>query len=113
MSSDQDGASDWSWRSKAVVVLLVGGVVLAMSRHNDVRRDNYGSLEACQRDWASTGAASQCTRGLGPFGTTLYRGPSYEDGARPATAFAQSRMGSEVVTRRGFGQSGAHFSAAG
>ena len=50
VSSNRDGAGEWSWRSKAVVVVLIGGLVLAMSRHADVRRDTYSSMEACQRD---------------------------------------------------------------
>lgn len=113
VSSNRDGAGEWSWRSKAVVVVLVGGLLLAMSRHADVRRDTYGSLEACQRDWAGAGAAEQCSRGTGPHGMTIYRGPSYEEGARPSSASTANRIGSEAVARGGFGRSGAHFSAAG
>ena len=113
VSSNRDGAGEWSWRSKAVVVVLIGGLVLAMSRHADVRRDTYNSMEACQRDWASTGAAGQCRQGSGPHGMTIYHGPSYEEGARPTTASPASKIGSEHVARGGFGRSGAHFSAAG
>ena len=93
--------------------MLIGGLVLTMSRHADVRRDTYSSLEACQRDWAATGAAGQCSQGSGLNGASLYRGPSYEVGARPTTASPDSRSGSEFVARGGFGNSGARFSAAG
>lgn len=96
-----------------MVVVLVGGLFLAMMRHGAVHRDRYRSLEDCQRDWATvSGASAQCQRSS-VRGSYVYLGPSYEEDARPKTGAIESRLGSERISRGGFGRSGARFSAGG
>lgn len=98
-----------SWRSKVVMVVLVGGVCLIMLRHSPVYRDTYRTREDCERDWGHLATAERCySHNNG--GTWVWRGPSYEQGARPITRDASLRIGTDEVQRGGFGRSSARFS---
>ncbi len=111
-------------KSEAVIVTLVtGGMLFSLLHHNSVYRDRYASRADCERDWQNSsycepasGTGTGSGSGIGGWGSrnrTDYYGPSYETGARPATAQRQLIAGNELVTRSGFGRSGARFSGGG
>lgn len=97
--------------------LLTGGVLYSVLHHNPVYRDQYATREDCLKDWGSTPNACQAESGSsgssgGSYGGRYY-GPSYEDGSRPRTAQSYQVQSRQLVTRGGFGHSGARFSGGG
>lgn len=99
--------------------LLTGGVLYSVLHHNPVYRDLYANREDCLKDWGNTPNAcepeSASSGGGSYFGSSSgrYRGPSYEDGSRPKTAQTYQVQSRQLVTRGGFGHSGARFSGGG
>lgn len=100
--------------------LLTGGVLYSVLHHNPVYRDLYANREDCLKDWGNTPNACEpesttSTSGGGSYAGSSgrYRGPSYEDGARPMTAQNYQVQSRQLVTRGGFGHSGARFSGGG
>lgn len=101
--------------------LLTGGLLYNVLHHNPVYRDLYANREDCLKDWGSTPNAcepeSSSSSGGGSSYTSSssgrYRGPSYEDGSRPQTAQNYQVQSRQLVTRGGFGHSGARFSGGG
>ena len=100
--------------------LLTGGALLGILHHDPVYRDQYASREECLADWGrypnacepeSSGSGS--SGGGSSGGSSRYRGPSYEEGERPATSRQGLVQSRQMVTRGGFGSSGAHFSGGG
>lgn len=100
-----------SWMSTGVAVVLVGGAVVALSHHGAVYRDRYRSLEDCRRDWGTHGRDCEQTSTHG--GGTYVYGPRYERGHRPQTLARELSTGETLVTRAGFGHSGARFGSGG
>jgi uncharacterized protein YgiB involved in biofilm formation len=98
-----------NWKSGSISLVLVGAAALYMAHHGDVHRDRYGSLQDCMRDWQQH--AGDCERQTAANGTHVFYGPRYEQGHRPQTSWSQLSTGSTVVTRSGFGSSGARFGA--
>ncbi|MEL7941204.1 MULTISPECIES: hypothetical protein [Pseudomonas] len=104
-------------KSNVVATLLTGSVVVAMLHHNPVYRDRYATREDCLKDWGSTPSAcepepSGSTSGGSSAGRSYY-GPSYEEGSRPRTAQSFQVQSRQLITRGGFGASGARFSGGG
>jgi hypothetical protein len=100
-------------RSDMVTLALMGTVYgYSLFHHGAVYRDTYASREECMRDW---GDAQSCEEERASSGgrTGRYYGPSYEEGARPATSEPGRAQGRSVIARGGFGRSGAHFTGAG
>ena len=94
--------------------LLTGGVLYSVLHHNPVYRDQYASREDCLKDWGNTPNACQAeSSGGGSSNGGRYYGPSYEDGSRPRTAQTYQVQSRQLVTRGGFGSSGARFSGGG
>ena len=100
--------------------LLTGGVLYSVLHHNPVYRDLYAIREDCLKDWGNTPNAcepeSTSSSGGGSSyvcSSGRYRGPSYEDGSRPKTAQTYQVQSRQLVTRGGFGHSGARFSGGG
>ncbi len=99
--------------------LLTGGVLYSVLHHNPVYRDLYANREDCLKDWGATPNAcepeSSSSGGSGgsSFSSGRYRGPSYEEGSRPKTAQSYQVESRQLVTRGGFGHSGARFSGGG
>ena len=106
-------------KSEVVVTLLTGSVVVAMLHHNPVYRDQYASQEDCLKDWGTTPNACQpddsdsSGGSSGSYGSSRYRGPSYEEGSRPRTAQSFQVQSRQLIGRGGFGSSGARFSGGG
>ncbi|MFV3410951.1 hypothetical protein ACQCLI_03950 [Pseudomonas nitroreducens] len=99
--------------------LLTGGVLYSVLHHNPVYRDLYANREDCLKDWGTTpNACEPEPSGSGGSGgysgsSGRYRGPSYEDGSRPMTAQNYQVQSRQLVSRGGFGHSGARFSGGG
>ncbi|MCP8464396.1 hypothetical protein NK553_10585 [Pseudomonas sp. ZM23] len=95
--------------------LLSGGVLYSVLHHNPVYRDLYANREDCLKDWGSTPNACEPEPGNGSSGGYYggYRGPTYEEGSRPGTAQNHKVQSRQLVTRGGFGSSGARFSGGG
>ncbi|NMZ61492.1 hypothetical protein [Pseudomonas nitroreducens] len=101
--------------------LLTGGVLYSVLHHNPVYRDLYANREDCLKDWGTTPNACEPESGTSSSGggsyvgssSGRYRGPSYEDGSRPKTAQTYQVQSRQLVTRGGFGHSGARFSGGG
>lgn len=108
--------------------LLTGGVLYSVLHHNPVYRDLYANREDCLKDWGNTpnacepesasssGSSSSSSSSGGSYvgsSSGRYRGPSYEDGSRPKTAQTYQVQSRQLVTRGGFGHSGARFSGGG
>ena len=99
--------------------LLTGGVLYSVLHHNPVYRDLYANREDCLKDWGSTPNACEpepsSSGGSGGYSGSSgrYRGPSYEEGSRPKTAQTHQVQSRQLVTRGGFGHSGARFSGGG
>lgn len=100
--------------------LLTGGLLYNVLHHNPVYRDLYANREDCLKDWGATPNAcepeSTSSSGGGSYtgsSSGRYRGPSYEDGSRPKTAQNYQVQSRQLVTRGGFGHSGARFSGGG
>lgn len=106
--------------------VLTGGVLMAVLHHDATYRDVYADREDCQQDWgtyasecspesSSTGYSSHYS---GSSSTTSrlprrYTGPVYEEGARPYTVRQHLVQSRQLVSRSGFGSSGARFSGGG
>jgi hypothetical protein len=102
------------WRTHAIAVVLIGGMIFALMRHGPTSRDSYRSLEDCRRDWGNIpNAASHCSSVSVSSGGLAYYGPIYPQGKRPATQDSNLRLGIVPVSRGGFGDSGAHVGASG
>lgn len=98
--------------------LLTGGVLYSVLHHNPVYRDLYANREDCLKDWGNTPNACEpesASSGGSYVGSSSgrYRGPSYEEGSRPKTAQTYQVQSRQLVTRGGFGHSGARFSGGG
>ncbi|MFV3369930.1 hypothetical protein ACNFH5_17330 [Pseudomonas sp. NY15435] len=96
--------------------LLTGGVLYSVLHHNPVYRDLYANREDCLKDWGATPNACEpesTSSSGGGSSSGRYRGPSYEDGSRPKTAQTYQVQSRQLVTRGGFGHSGARFSGGG
>lgn len=97
--------------------LLTGGVLYSVLHHNPVYRDLYANREDCLKDWGATPNACEpettTSSSSGGSSSGRYRGPSYEDGSRPKTAQTYQAQSRQLVTRGGFGHSGARFSGGG
>lgn len=96
--------------------LLTGGVLYSVLHHDPVYRDLYANREDCLKDWGTTPNACEpepgSSGGSGGYSGSSgrYRGPSYEEGSRPKTAQTYQVQSRQLVTRGGFGSSGARFS---
>lgn len=101
--------------------LLSGGVLYGVLHHDPVYRDLYANREDCQKDWgylpdacepetSSSGSGSSSSYSSSGGGSGRYRGPSYEEGSRPPTLQTHQVQSRQLVTRGGFGSSGARFS---
>ncbi|SDH35141.1 hypothetical protein [Pseudomonas panipatensis] len=99
--------------------LLSGGLLMAFLHHSPVYRDQYASREDCLADWQNTPNACQedssSSSSSGGSGSSAkrYYGPSYEEGSRPRTTQSYQVQSRQMVSRSGFGSSGARFSGGG
>ena len=104
-------------KSENVYLVLVCGAVLASwLHHGKVYRDEYASREECENDWTSERSQCEAVTETGDYGygtRIVYRGPPYEEGARPQTRKPQTRNNVVVVKQGGFGSSGARFTRGG
>jgi hypothetical protein len=99
-------------RSNIVLLAVVGTAYgSSLFYHSPVYRDQYGSRQQCERDW---GGSNKCEEGRSSgTGTGRYYGPSYEEGARPTTREPGAAESRSMISRSGFGRSGAHFTGGG
>lgn len=101
-------------KSDVVVVAVTGTVYFgSMFYHRDIYQDRYISRVDCLKDWGDT--EQDCreeTNSSGAF-TGRYVGPSYEEGARPSTRSPSLSTDHALVTRGGFGRSGARYTQGG
>ncbi len=100
-------------RSDVVILAVIGSAYAAsLFHHEDVYQDRYRSREDCAKDWGRD--ARDCQQEEGAGGVTGYwRGPRYEDGARPRTSDPGLRAGQILVKRGGFGTTGARYARGG
>lgn len=111
--------------SLSITLVLIGAAGLGACGRSDepqMRRDVYASLEDCRADW---GRVENCeafqSQGSGTTGsTTRYYGPSYHSSSTSSSTSgfsASSRstraIGSQSVSRGGFGASSSFHSSGG
>lgn len=102
-------------KSDAVILAVIGSVYgLTLFNHGDVYQDRYRSREDCEKDWGRDARDCQPEGGsTGGSGGGYWRGPRYEEGARPTTAQPGLRDGRTQVKRGGFGSTGARYTRGG
>ncbi|MCU0760544.1 MAG: hypothetical protein MUF07_15295 [Steroidobacteraceae bacterium] len=104
-------------KSDAVILAVIGSVYgFSLFSHGDVYQDRYRSREDCEKDWGRDPRDCQpeaAATGSAYYGGGFWRGPRYEEGARPPTAQPGLRDGRTQVMRGGFGTTGARYTRGG
>jgi hypothetical protein len=100
-------------RSDVVILAVIGSAYAAsLFHHEEIYQDRYRSREDCAKDWGRDARDCEPEERAGSVGG-YWRGPRYEDGARPPTSDQGLRDSRTLVSRSGFGTTGARYTRGG